>query len=78
MIIMTPEVRRESEQLRKEIARLLAGHNPAAAADVLITLLAQLIAHNATNPQAMAVALAHNLALSVGDDDDKPGEPLPN
>jgi hypothetical protein len=69
---MTPEVRREeAEELWSRISTILDGHNPAAVADALITALAHLIAHNATDPAAMAHALGNNLVLAVdGDEND--------
>jgi hypothetical protein len=77
MIIMTPDVARESQQLRKTIWQTLEGHHPAAVADALMTLLAHVVARNARDPEMMAAALAHNLALAMDDDDDEP-PPLPN
>jgi len=76
MITMTPEVKQEAAVLRAEIWNLMQGHNPAACADALITLLAHVVARNAHDPATMAAALARNLALAVDDDED--AEPLPN
>ena len=76
MITMTPETEREADQLRAAIWNMLQGHNPAACADALITLLAHVVARNAHDPATMAAALARNLAVAVDDDDD--AQPLPN
>jgi hypothetical protein len=45
------------------------GHNPAAIADALMTLLARVIACNSRNPAMMDAALARNLALALEDDE---------
>ena len=74
---MTPETKRESDQLRATIWNMLQGHNPAACADALITLLAHVVARNAHDHATMAATLARNLALAVGDDDDD-AEPVPH
>jgi hypothetical protein len=48
---------------------VVVGHNPAAIADVLMTLLARVIACNSRNPAMMGAALARNLALALEDDE---------
>jgi hypothetical protein len=77
---MTPEVRREAEELWRRISTILDGHNPAAVADALITALAHLIDNNAIDPATMAQALGSNLMLAVdgGDKEDCGPANLPN
>jgi hypothetical protein len=70
MIEMTPETRSESAALRKRIWDELQGHNPAACADALISLLAHVIVKNARDPAAMAAAVNNNLTLALEDKDD--------
>jgi hypothetical protein len=48
----------------------LQGHNPAAVADALVTLLAHVIVRNARDPSATAHTLGRNMVLAVEDDDE--------
>jgi hypothetical protein len=62
---MTPEQKRESVELRTAILALCKGRKPGTVADALSEVLGCLIARNAADVNATALAVASNLLITA-------------